>query len=102
MNRCLEPTCPTLVRSGSRCPEHQRATRGGTRWDRWAASKAVLDRDGHACVHCGAPCPHPKHHQVDHIRRLADGGSDGPSNKQTLCVGCHRAKTRRESGAMAR
>lgn len=34
---------------------------------------------------------------VDHKVRLADGGSDDISNKQVLCVSCHRDKTRREN-----
>jgi 5-methylcytosine-specific restriction protein A len=34
--------------------------------------------------------------QVDHIKRLADGGSDERSNKQGLCTPCHDAKSKRE------
>jgi 5-methylcytosine-specific restriction protein A len=33
---------------------------------------------------------------VDHIKRLADGGSDERSNKQALCKPCHDAKTASE------
>ena len=34
--------------------------------------------------------------EVDHIVRLADGGSDDRSNKQGLCKPCHDAKSQRE------
>ncbi|MBB4619137.1 HNH endonuclease [Sphingomonas abaci] len=33
---------------------------------------------------------------VDHIKRLADGGSDERPNKQALCKPCHDAKTASE------
>lgn len=33
---------------------------------------------------------------VDHIRRLADGGSDERGNKQGLCDPCHDAKSAAE------
>lgn len=36
---------------------------------------------------------------VDHIVRLADGGSDERANKQALCHPCHDAKTAAELAA---
>ena len=36
---------------------------------------------------------------VDHIKRLADGGSDDRSNKQGLCDPCHAAKSAAEWAA---
>lgn len=36
---------------------------------------------------------------VDHIKRLADGGSDERSNKQGLCKPCHDAKSAAELAA---
>ncbi|GAA3708435.1 hypothetical protein GCM10022268_17200 [Sphingomonas cynarae] len=36
---------------------------------------------------------------VDHIVRLADGGSDARSNKQALCNPCHDAKSLAELAA---
>lgn len=47
----------------------------------------VIERDG-ACVQCGAGAPF----EVDHIIRYADGGSNDPSNLQTLCETCHGSK----------
>ena len=37
--------------------------------------------------------------QVDHIIRVADGGSDDLENLQMLCACCHAGKTASESGA---
>lgn len=91
--RCLE--CPTLIASGSRCPVHA-LRRGTSGWARQADSAAVLDRDGHRCRNCGAPCPHPKHHELDHRRPLFMGGDSSHANLQVLCRSCHRAKTRAE------
>ncbi len=47
--------------------------------------KAVLDRDNHRCVRCGAT----KNLVLDHI----DGPDNAPDNLQTLCSPCHDAKT---------
>ncbi|MBZ2197258.1 HNH endonuclease [Occultella gossypii] len=46
---------------------------------------AVLARDGHACVNCGAT----RSLELDHIVRYIDGGSDEPDNLRTLCQPCH-------------
>jgi 5-methylcytosine-specific restriction protein A len=40
------------------------------------------------CRGCGAVAT-----EVDHIARLADGGSDHPRNLQSLCRRCHADKT---------
>ena len=38
--------------------------------------------------------------QLDHKIRVADGGSDDPSNLQMLCACCHAMKTAVENGAV--
>lgn len=43
------------------------------------------------CEWCGALAT-----EVDHRRRLADGGSDHPSNLQSLCHDCHADKSASE------
>lgn len=53
-----------------------------------------MARDGGRCRLCGAPAV-----EVDHVVRLADGGSDGMVNKRALCVACHRRVSR--TGARA-
>jgi hypothetical protein len=49
----------------------------------------ILARDGHRCLSCGAsglPL------EVDHIVSIARGGTNAPSNLQTLCKPCNRRK----------
>jgi len=36
-------------------------------------------------------------YEVDHIKRLADGGNNLPQNLQALCPNCHRKKTFHEA-----
>jgi 5-methylcytosine-specific restriction endonuclease McrA len=36
-------------------------------------------------------------YEVDHIIRLADGGSNEPDNLQALCAMCHSVKSKREA-----
>jgi len=40
--------------------------------------------------------------ELDHVVPLIDGGSHEPSNLQTLCVPCHRAKSAEETRLRAR
>lgn len=49
---------------------------------------AIYERDGHQCVTCGASEPL----QIDHIFPWSRGGTDEPSNLQTLCAPCNRSK----------
>lgn len=51
------------------------------------ARRRIVERDG-CCVWCGSGAPF----EVDHIIRYIDGGSNDPSNLQTLCVACHKSK----------
>ena len=63
---------------------------------RWARVRAgVLERDGHRCRACGrASWPL----EVDHVKRIASGGSAwAEMNLQTLCGRCHSIKTRGEN-----
>lgn len=48
----------------------------------------IYDRDGYACVFCGASEPL----SLDHIWPWSLGGSDEPSNLQTLCIPCNMRK----------
>lgn len=55
----------------------------------WPQTRAfVIERDGGRCRRCGAT----ERLQVDHIVAVVHGGSDDPSNLQTLCGPCNRAK----------
>ena len=52
--------------------------------------KAIIKRDGNACLVCGAS----GYLEVDHRIALMNGGSNEDSNLGTLCDDCHNKKTR--------
>lgn len=53
----------------------------------------ILRRDGFRCRACGAsPSENPVELHVDHVTPVALGGSDDPSNLQTLCQACNLGK----------
>ena len=53
----------------------------------------VLRRDGFRCRACGmAPAEDPVVLHVDHVVPVALGGSNSPSNLQTLCATCNFGK----------
>jgi 5-methylcytosine-specific restriction endonuclease McrA len=52
---------------------------------------AVLHRDGYKCVFCGRSAKQVQL-EVDHIVPFSKGGSNDPSNLQTLCFDCNRGK----------
>ena len=65
-----------------------------SRWQR--VRRAALARDGFRCQVCGVA----GRLEVDHITALADDPSQDPyhlAGLQTLCRGCHIAKTRAEN-----
>lgn len=53
-----------------------------------ALREAVYERDGHACLHCGAL----DGLSLDHIHPYSLGGSDTIDNLQTLCRSCNSKK----------
>jgi 5-methylcytosine-specific restriction protein A len=71
-------------------PDNRKRGRAGQR-DR----RQVLDEEPF-CRLCLAADRSTLSVVVDHIKRLADGGSDERSNKQALCKPCHDAKTASE------
>lgn len=52
---------------------------------------AVLSRDGHACVYCGARAPAVALH-VDHVMPRSAGGTDSLDNLVTSCADCNLGK----------
>ena len=57
--------------------------------------RTVFDRDGYRCRACGRP----GRLECDHVTPLHRGGDRWDmDNLQTLCRGCHIAKTQREAG----
>lgn len=88
---CTEPRCAEL----RPCPNHPRLARLR------GASLQVLRcrvfvRDGLRCQMCARVFALDAL-RMDHIVRLADGGTDALTNLQTLCSPCHAVKTREEA-----
>jgi 5-methylcytosine-specific restriction endonuclease McrA len=54
----------------------------------WKVRRRIWQRDGWACVACGATEPLT----VDHIRPLIRGGTNDDANLQTLCGPCNATK----------
>lgn len=54
------------------------------------------------CLHCERRGRITAAAEVDHIIPLHEGGSDDDSNKQALCQPCHKDKTARDMGYVAR
>jgi 5-methylcytosine-specific restriction endonuclease McrA len=52
----------------------------------------IIERDGFICQRCGKRLSGGRDTHVDHIVRLADGGTEADSNKQTLCALCNQQK----------
>ncbi|WP_433520088.1 HNH endonuclease (plasmid) [Nonomuraea sp. CA-143628] len=52
----------------------------------------IFRRDNHTCQSCGAKAPDVKL-EPDHVIPTALGGSDDPSNLQTLCENCNGGKS---------
>lgn len=67
----------------------------GASWDK--LREQILKRDRYLCQECLRNDRYVPANQVDHILPKAQGGTDAPSNLQTLCGACHRQKTARES-----
>lgn len=55
---------------------------------------AILERDGFRCRYCGASAPDAQL-VIDHIRPVADGGSDDPDNLCAACFECNAGKSGR-------
>lgn len=53
-----------------------------------ALRHAVYERDGWACLHCGAE----DRLSLDHIHPYSKGGEDSYENLQTLCSSCNSKK----------
>lgn len=53
-----------------------------------AVRRAVYERDGNHCVQCGRR----DRLSLDHVWPFSRGGSDDPSNLQTLCLPCNWSK----------
>lgn len=94
--RKLRELKPTVKTSAGNLLRHR--SRGA--WE--TVRRQILERDKGLCLLCLAAGRPTVAREVDHILPGEDGGTDRPSNLQSLCVDCHKAKTaaeqRRRSG----
>lgn len=102
---CSQVGCGVAVHDGSsRCDQHKR--------EKWAkkptATKRVTGRKLQAmrerlfkadplCAECRRNDRVTLATQRDHIKPLAEGGTDDDDNVQGLCMDCHDAKSKAES-----
>ena len=56
----------------------------------------VLNKSKNKCAGCKC-CLKNKKHDIDHIRSLANGGTNQINNLQALCKSCHQDKTANEN-----
>jgi 5-methylcytosine-specific restriction enzyme A len=102
---CSYPGCGVLVHDGSgRCAKHVRevwvkrptvAKRITGR--RLQALRTALFRENPLCVLCQAEGRVTLATQRDHIKPLAEGGTDTEDNVEGLCEACHEAKSQAEA-----
>lgn len=93
----LQQLKPRLKPSQNHQPKSRWGSgRGGRPWRR--LRDQVLLRDLYTCQHCRQVFD-PKDLVCDHIINTAQGGTDDPTNLQTLCNPCHDKKTHTESMA---
>ena len=100
MLKMLKPTLSTgSVTTSKRFGDTTRGSRHergyGTTWDKLRLR--ILARDCHLCQPCKAAHRLTAGRIVDHKTPKAEGGTDDPSNLQTICQACHTAKTAAES-----
>lgn len=69
-----------------RTPLERRRARAVDKTKKYRA--VIFERDGHACRICGAT----SNLVLDHVIPISRGGSDDPSNLQTLCWSCNSRK----------
>lgn len=101
---CQYPGCPAIVTTGATCPAHRvggrtdaRPSRSARGYDRrWQKIRAAYLARHPLCVACQAAGRVTAATEVDHVRRLADGGTHDERNLQALCKSCHSRKTARE------
>lgn len=69
---------------------------GGSKWRgaplQAAIRRKVFERDGEVCAYCGTTKP-PFH--IDHIKSVADGGTDALGNLTVSCRKCNTSKGRK-------
>lgn len=87
-------------RHSHKAPRPSAAARGYGR--DWRRRREQVLASQPLCVECKAQGRTVAATDVDHIRRLADGGDGSDANLQPLCHRCHARKTARVDGGLGR
>lgn len=91
-------SAPTRVQPAALTVSETKRTRGRA----WMTRRSrIMRRDCGLCQHCKREGRLQLAEQVDHIRELADGGTDDENNLEALCSDCHKAKSARSAAARA-
>lgn len=70
-----------------------------TSWSRWdRIRQRVIRRANGLCEHCADRGQVKPGREVDHIKPVAQGGTDDDDNLQYLCIECHERKTCADMG----
>lgn len=105
---CRKPFCPgTTTADHGYCDDHQhlavnwhtnRHAGKRTRGAKWQVIRQrILKRDKGLCQECLREDRYTPAAVIDHIKPLAEGGTDADDNLQALCKRHHDEKTQRES-----
>lgn len=99
MVKCIKPRVRTMQTTRVKPATVSATVR--TRGSAWMAIRArILSRDCGLCQVCKLAGRLTLARDVDHVRELADGGTDADANLQSICGPCHEAKT--EAARLAR
>ena len=92
----LRPRLPVL--KTGRMPMHTMAEHRRLRGSEWETlRRQVLHRDRGLCVPCHQAGAVTVAREVDHVVPQWEGGTDDPSNLQSICRKCHAEKTAQEA-----
>lgn len=69
-----------------------------TRGRKWTRIRKAKLMQNPLCEHCDRRGVVSLAKEVDHIVSLEAGGTDDPSNLQSLCKDCHYKKTQKDQG----
>ena len=100
ITRCGQSRCDTCAAAHRRPNDLRQAAKRRQRLKNGDGSAArlrrIINKNGWAhCGWCGNEFTAAAI-EVDHITRLADGGSDYADNVVPLCINCHLIKTNKE------
>ncbi len=94
------PTAPALHRHAAYKPREPWVKRierplTGRPWRR--KRELILKRDRYLCQPCIRAGRTKVAGEVDHVKPIAQGGTDSDLNLQSICSDCHKAKSQVES-----